>query len=114
MESQLANQPLEAKDYAVLLDEINFMHSFREGNGRSCKVFLLAYAANHGQVTEYPLENEKMIEAQIETDIGEISQLLNIENNPSRNQAFELLASLHDSKRNEESIKTKKNKKLES
>lgn len=95
MHKQPANKPLEATDYATLLDEINFMHPFREGNGRSCKVFLLAYAANHGQVIEYPRKNEEMIQAQQEANVDHIAKLIKIENTPSRDCAFELLTNLH-------------------
>ena len=82
---------LAATDYAKLLDKINFMHPFREGNGSSCKVFLLAYAANHGQVIDYPRKNEKMITAQENADVKQISSLIRVQNLPSRDAAFKLL-----------------------
>ncbi|WP_278952228.1 hypothetical protein [Lactobacillus apis] len=82
--------PLSAKDYA---DAINFMHPFREGNGRSCKIFLSAYAANHGQMIDYPKKNEEMIQAQNEANIDQIAKLIKVENTPSRNRTLQLLAS---------------------
>lgn len=85
--------PLSAKDYAELLDAINFMHPFREGNGRSCKIFLSAYAANHGQMIDYPRKNEEMIQAQNEANIDQIAKLTKVENTPSRNRTLQLLAS---------------------
>lgn len=88
-----AGKPLANKDYAELLDAINFMHPFREGNGRSCKVFLSAYAANHGQVIDYPRRNKEMIEAQNEANVDKIAKLIKVENTPSRNRAFQVLAS---------------------
>ena len=88
-----ARKPLANKDYAELLDAINFMHPFREGNGRSCKVFLSAYAANHGQVIDYPRRNKEMIEAQNEANVDKIAKLIKVENTPSRNRAFQVLAS---------------------
>lgn len=84
---------LSAKDYAELLDAINFMHPFREGNGRSCKIFLSAYAANHGQMIDYPRKNEEMIQAQNEANIDQIAKLIKVENTPSRNRTLQLLAS---------------------
>lgn len=97
--AMMANHPqnssLANKDYAELLDAINFMHPFREGHGRSCKIFLSAYAANHGQVIDYPRKNEEMIQAQQEADINRIAQLIVVENTPSKDRAFELLTSLH-------------------
>lgn len=85
--------PLSAKDYAELLDAINFMHPFREGNGRSCKIFLSTYAANHGQMIDYPRKNEEMIQAQSEANIDKIAKLIKVENTPSRNRTLQLLAS---------------------
>lgn len=89
--SQPANQGLQATDYAKLLDEINYMHPFREGNGRSCKVFLLAYAANHKQTIDYPRKNQEMIVAQNQADVNAISKLIKVEDTPSREAAFKQL-----------------------
>ena len=69
------------------------MHPFREGNGRSCKIFLSAYAANHGQMIDYPRKNEEMIQAQNEANIDQIAKLIKVENTPSRNRTLQLLAS---------------------
>ncbi|QNQ82070.1 cell filamentation protein Fic [Lactobacillus sp. PV037] len=70
---------LTAQDYAFLLDRLNYLHPFREGNGRSSKVFLQALAANHQQVIEYPRTNEELIAAQKNADIAKIASLLKIE-----------------------------------
>lgn len=70
---------LTSQDYAFLLDRLNYLHPFREGNGRSSKVFLQALAANHQQVIEYPRTNEKLIAAQNSADIEKIANLLKIE-----------------------------------
>ena len=91
MENLPQKKALKAQDYAKLLDEINFMHPFREGNGRSCKVFLSAYAANHGQVIDYPRKNEELIPAQMDADLARISQLIKVQNMPSRENAFTIL-----------------------
>lgn len=69
------------------------MHPFREGNSRSCKIFLSAYAANHGQMIDYPRKNEEMIQAQNEANIDQIAKLIKVENTPSRNRTLQLLAS---------------------
>lgn len=65
-------------DYAVLLDRLNFLHPFREGNGRSAKIFITKLALNHHQKLDYRRDNTKMIEALIKADIKEISQQLNL------------------------------------
>lgn len=82
---------LAPMDYAKLIDEINFMHPFREGNGRSCKVFMLAYAANHHQVLDYPRKNNEMIAAQQEADVDRIAKLIKVEDTPDRAAAFKQL-----------------------
>ena len=91
MENLPQKKALKAQDYAQLLDEINFMHPFREGNGRSCKVFLSAYAANHGQVIDYPRKNEELIQAEMDADLARIAQLIKVHNMPSRENAFTIL-----------------------
>lgn len=79
---------LNNKDYAELLDELNYLHPFREGNGRSTKLFLQCFAANHEQVLDYPRKNNEMIEAQNNADIDKISELIQVQNSPSREAAF--------------------------
>ncbi|GAA2866748.1 hypothetical protein GCM10019817_09470 [Lactobacillus intestinalis] len=81
-------------DYAELLDEINYLHPFREGNGRSSKVFLQCLAANHGQVIDFPRKNDEMIAAQNTADIEKISKLIRIQNLYSRKAAFGQLESI--------------------
>lgn len=82
---------LNNKDYAELLDELNYLHPFREGNGRSTKLFLQCFAANHEQVLDYPRKNNEMIEAQNNADIDKISELIQVQNSPSREAAFQQL-----------------------
>lgn len=82
---------LNNKDYAELLDELNYLHPFREGNGRSTKLFLQCFAANHEQVLDYPRKNNEMIEAQNNADIEKISELIQVQNSPSREAAFQQL-----------------------
>lgn len=82
---------LSKKDYAVLLDNINFMHPFREGNGRSTRLFLQCYAANHHQVLDYPRHNKQMIKAENDADVNKIASLINIDDLPSKDAAYRLL-----------------------
>ena len=51
MSLQQKQHHLTAEDYAQLMDLLNYMHPFREGNGRSTRLFLQCYAVNHGQYT---------------------------------------------------------------
>ena len=58
--------------------EMNVAHPFREGNGRSSKLFLQAFAANHGQVIDYPRSNKDLIIAQNNADIDQIASLIRV------------------------------------
>lgn len=78
---------LTAMDYAFLLDRLNYLHPFREGNGRSSKVFLQTLAANHQQVIEYPRTNKEMIIAQENADLKAIASLIKVEATPARAKA---------------------------
>lgn len=87
---------LSAYEYAEILDKINFMHPFREGNGRSAKIFLSCLAGNHAQVIDYPRENSKMIKAQNDADINKIAGLIKVQNAPSRDTAFKLMKNFNE------------------
>lgn len=96
---------LNNKDYAELLDELNYLHPFREGNGRSTKLFLQCFAANHEQVLDYPRKNNEMIEAQNNADIDKISELIQVQNSPSREAAFQQLKYLQTNNMKKEKAK---------
>lgn len=82
---QLASKKeLEDTDYAFLLDRLNYLHPFREGNGRSSKLFLQAFAANHGQVIDYPRSNKDLITAQNNADINQIASLIRVSSKASK------------------------------
>lgn len=70
---------LIAEDYAQLMDLLNYMHPFREGNGRSTRLFLQCYAANHNQCIVYPLSNDDLIQALTDANVHEIARLIKAE-----------------------------------
>ena len=78
MKQLASKKALENTDYAFLLDRLNYLHPFREGNGRSSKLFLQAFAANHGQVIDYPRSNKDLITAQNNADINQIADLIKV------------------------------------
>ncbi|MCF1798062.1 Fic family protein [Lactobacillus mulieris] len=80
-----------SKDYAELLDSINYMHPFREGNGRSTRLFLQALAANHGQFLDYSRHDKELIEAEHSADIDKLAQLITVENHKTEIDAFEAI-----------------------
>ncbi|MEO5285927.1 Fic family protein [Limosilactobacillus allomucosae] len=82
---------LSAEQYAVILDELNYIHPFREGNGRSTKLFVQSFAANHQQIICYPRHNDEMIEALNDADVGKISKLLSLKNTRTKDIAFQYL-----------------------
>lgn len=64
------------EDYATLLNDINYVHPFREGNGRSTKLFIQLLALHHGQVIDYPTDNAAMIKALDQSDVQAIAQTM--------------------------------------
>lgn len=78
MKQLASKKELANTDYAFLLDRLNYLHPFREGNGRSSKLFLQAFAANHGQVIDYPRSNKDLITAQNNADINQIADLIKV------------------------------------
>lgn len=69
---------LSPKEYATLLDHINYLHPFPEGNGRSTKVFLQCLANNHSQELNYERNQQAMIQCLNQADINGIAQHLKI------------------------------------
>ena len=96
---------LNNRAYAELLDDLNYLHPFRQGNGRSTKLFLQCFAANHEQVLDYPRKNNEMIEAQNNADIDKISKLIQVQNSPSREAAFQQLKYLQTNNMKKEKAK---------
>lgn len=76
---QKKKHKLTAKDYAQLMDLLNYMHPFREGNGRSTRLFLQCYAANHDQCIIYPQTNDGLIQALTDANISKIAKLIKVE-----------------------------------
>lgn len=77
--ANLSDGPVSPQHYANLLDSINYLHPFREGNGRSTKCFLQCLAQNHGQAIDYDRDQEKFITAENASDIDSLAKLLQIE-----------------------------------
>lgn len=83
-------KPLPAESYASVLDSLNCMHPFREGNGRSTKVFMQAYAMNHGQQLNYERSGKEMIDALQSSNINEIAKLLDVKSlKPQKQKTLE-------------------------
>ncbi|ADQ59221.1 putative cell division protein [Lactobacillus amylovorus GRL 1112] len=80
MSLQQKQHHLTAEDYAQLMDLLNYMHPFREGNGRSTRLFLQCHAVNHGQYIIFPLTNDNLIQALTDVDVAKIAKLIKIEN----------------------------------
>lgn len=68
IENELLKPMLKEKqptmnEYMKLLDNINTLHPFREGNGRSTKAFLQLVAIQHHQYLHFPRHQMKLIMA---------------------------------------------------
>ncbi|GKV67483.1 MULTISPECIES: Fic/DOC family protein [Sporosarcina] len=78
-EEPLWNSLNEAADrLAYFKTELNMLHPFREGNGRTIRIFLYAYAMDRGIEWAYEtLEREKYIQAMIQsvTDLKLLKEL---------------------------------------
>lgn len=70
-----------AIDYARLLDCINYLHPFREGNGRATKTFIELIAINHNQFIKYSRDSNDMINALKASDLKHIANLIKISKN---------------------------------
>lgn len=71
------NTPTQ-EDYAYLLDAVNYLHPFREGNGRSTKLFIQILALNHGQELYFDRQDPQMIQALNNADVNEIANFITI------------------------------------
>ena len=91
MKQLASKKELENTDYAFLLDRLNYLHPFREGNGRSSKLFLQAFAANHGQVIDYPRSNKDLITAQNNADINQIADLIKVSSKANKSSKYRLI-----------------------
>jgi len=70
-----------AKKLAVILENINYLHPFREGNGRTQREFLRILALEKGlHINLNPPDNknvyERYMKGTFESDIGELSELI--------------------------------------
>ena len=83
--------PINRKIYADLLNDLNFLHPFREGNGRSTRLFLQCLAAGHGQVLAYDRSQKDLIDALQRSDLLEIETLIKIEHVGGKELAFRKL-----------------------
>lgn len=76
------NDQIAAGAYAELLDNINEYHPFREGNGRSTKVFLQLLALQHHQYLNFPRHQDKLVAVFNQDgpiDYQALGQLLNVQ-----------------------------------
>lgn len=79
MINSLPKGKCSAHQYAELLDSINDLHPFREGNGRSSKVFLQCLAQEHGQAIDYPRKNSGLILAENNADVNALSKMIDVQ-----------------------------------
>uniref|UniRef100_UPI00242C6741 Fic family protein n=1 Tax=Ligilactobacillus saerimneri TaxID=228229 RepID=UPI00242C6741 len=67
-----------AMDYAQLLDSLNYLHPFREGNGRATKAFIQLLAANHGQELRFNRQDELVIRALTAADLAVLADFIQL------------------------------------
>ena len=68
-----------AEKLAYYLSEVNALHPFREGNGRSTRLFFEALAGKHGwQLSLFKMPHEALIKAIIESMNGSLLPLIQL------------------------------------
>lgn len=68
------------KQYVKLLDSLNYLHPFREGNGRTTRLFIQLLAANHQQYIDYGHQTSEIIEALNESDLDKLMHFIKVIN----------------------------------
>lgn len=81
MELDALDKNVVAGKLAQILDNVNFLHPFREGNGRTQREFIYLLARQKGYMLNLnPLDNhsvyERYMAATIKSDINELSELI--------------------------------------
>lgn len=76
------NQTLVSHKLAEILDNINFMHPFREGNGRTQREFIRLLALQKGYVLDLnPLDNQSVYDRYMSGTVGgDVEQLADLIN----------------------------------
>lgn len=67
-----------AFQYAKLLDSLNYLHPFREGNGRTTRLFLQLLAANHGQYLDLGHQDANVLQALNNSELTVIQQFIHV------------------------------------
>lgn len=76
----LSEQQPTANEYMKLFDNINTLHPFREGNGRSTKTFLQLIAQQHQQYLHFPRHQMKLIVALNAADYQQMAEQVQLVN----------------------------------
>jgi cell filamentation protein len=80
-QNYLQNLPREdfVRKFALLNEELNALHPFREGNGRVIRLFLKQLAEQAGWYIAYEdMEPDKLLEADIKAFHGDLEPLINL------------------------------------
>jgi cell filamentation protein len=96
--NKLPKGKLAPLNYARLLDALNYLHPFREGNGRSTRLFLQMLAAQHRQYLDYPRHDQTLIAAEAAGNIEALATLLKIADSTEEILLHRALRQLYSSK----------------
>lgn len=64
--------------YAKLLDELNYLHPFCEGNGRAIRVLIELLANEKGQYLYYDAEDDEFIQALYDSKVDVLTRKLHL------------------------------------
>ncbi|EEW53533.1 Fic/DOC family protein [Limosilactobacillus antri] len=80
------------KQYAQLLDSLNYLHPFREGNGRTTRLFIQLLATNHRQCIDYNRQDHEVITALNQSDLAKLEKFIKVTEIDDRQAAFQQAA----------------------
>lgn len=79
-------------NYAKLLDSVNYLHPFREGNGRTTRLFIQLIAIGHNQFISYDRQSKEVIRALQNSNIQQLSNFMQIEDVVNKQEALKKAA----------------------
>lgn len=88
-----------ALEYAQLIDSVNYLHPFREGNGRATKLFVQMLAANHSQELYFDQQDQEVIKSLASSDLNRIAKFIELKKISSKSEVINRLVKTNTTKK---------------
>lgn len=88
-----------ALEYAQLIDSVNYLHPFREGNGRATKLFVQMLAANYSQELYFDQQDQEVIKSLASSDLNRIAKFIELKKIPSKSEVINRLVKTNTTKK---------------